>query len=75
MTLRVTVEIVPFGDESRTRTIAVFNISNIANLGDGVCMYGVEKDKYKTQQYDHTVSHRREDGYGDLVAQVLKGHK
>lgn len=76
MTLRVTVEIVPFGDEEEKRVIDVYNISN---LGEGLrdrhghtpCRYGVEKNKYKTGEYDLLVSHYRENGYEELVRAVF----
>jgi hypothetical protein len=77
MTLRVTFEIVPFGEEDNKRKIREINISNLgpANkdlLRSDVCEYGVEIDKYKTDDYDYRVVHNRNDGDISLVNLVLK---
>ena len=76
MTLRVTVEIVPFGDEEEKRVIDVYNISNLGAsqqdpVGRTPYRYGVEKNKYKTGEYDLFVGHYREDGYEELVREVF----
>lgn len=71
MTLRVTLSIVPFGEEENIRMIKEINISNLGNSGIGECIYGVEVGKYKTFDYDFTVEHRRSDGAEALVEKVL----
>lgn len=48
MTLRLTVSIVPHGDEASEYDIGVFNISNLGLSEDGKqYKYGVEVDTYK----------------------------
>jgi hypothetical protein len=71
MTLRVRVSIVPFGDEEQEREIHQINISNLKDLGLGLCEYGVEMDKYKTGNYDFKATHQRQDGPLVLVSKVL----
>jgi hypothetical protein len=73
MTLRVTLSIVPFGDEADIRNIHEINISNLGQAyANGNYRYGVEVDKYKTGEYDAYVSHKRDDGPIALVALALK---
>ena len=71
MTLRVRISIVPFGDEDQEREIHQINISNLADVGLGLCKYGVEMDKYKTGNYDLNLTHQRQDGPLVLVSKVL----
>lgn len=64
MTLRVTVEIVPFGDESRKRTLDVMNISNVTEP----CW---ENDYCDIA--DYTVKgHRRKAGFWELIKKALE---
>lgn len=74
MTLRVTLEIVPFGEEQHKRTIDVFNISNIGKAFDpNYHIYVVERNEYKTGSHDLLkVFHKREDGSLVLVKKVLE---
>lgn len=77
MTLRVTLSIVPFGDEDNSRVIQEINISNLGPsdknlLRSDVCEYGIEVDKYKTGEYDYRVVHDRKDGAVVLVERVLR---
>lgn len=72
MTLRVKIEIVPFGEEEKVREIRRFNISNLGDYELGVSFYGVEVDKYKSHEYDFTVTHKRSDGAEALVNKVLE---
>lgn len=67
MTLRVTLEIVPFGNEEKKRVIETINISNLGQIDFGVYQYGVEHNKYKTREYDVVVEHTRSDGAIKLV--------
>lgn len=77
MTLRVTFEIVPFGDEDERRKIREINISNLGPVNQmlirsNICEYGIEVDKYKTGEYDYKVVHNRDDGDIALVSLALK---
>lgn len=76
MTLRVTIEIIPYGDEDRARVIKTLNISNVTfrEGSDGdKSVYVIEEDGYKN--YDDStprVSHKREDGPEKLVMLALQ---
>lgn len=77
MTLRVTLSIVPFGNEDDLYDIHHINISNLGPadnnlLSSDVCRYGVEVDKYKTGKYDYEIAHNRKDGAIALVSLALK---
>lgn len=72
MTLRVRVSIVPFGDETKEREIHQINISNISLYPGDNCKYGVEVDKYKTEEYDSVVDHRRSLGALKLIHGVFE---
>lgn len=67
MTLRVTLEIVPYGNEDQKYTIETVNISNLGATDLGVYQYGIEYNKYKTGEYDAVVEHTRKDGATKLV--------
>ena len=70
MTLRVTVSIVPYGDEADERDVAVFNISNLGISEDGKQhKYGVEVNTYKTFNNGKPIFifHNREDGFERLI--------
>lgn len=69
MTLRVTVEIVPHGDESRKRTLNVLNIHNTGTkTWAGATRYVVDMDGWRL---DRNFLHDREDGALVLVRRVL----
>lgn len=77
MTLRVTVEIVPFGKEEQKRELLTLNISNISHEKPrGVLdpdVYVVEKNDYKNYDYSTPrVHHFREDGFEALVIAALE---
>lgn len=72
MTLRVELSIIPYGDEDGKRVIHTINISNLGGIDFGKYSYGVEVDKYKTEQYDHYVTHSRDAGALKLASKVLK---
>ncbi len=72
MTLRVRISIVPFGNESQEREIHQINISNLKDWGLGFAEYGVEVDKYKTDEYDFRLTHMRQEGALELVAKVME---
>lgn len=71
MTLRIDVSIVPFGNEDEIRNIHTINVSNLGALGDGLYEYGIEVDKYKTNDYDTHVTHYRDDGSLMLVLKAM----
>lgn len=66
--LRVTVEIVPFGDEAEKRTIATMNISRMKAIGNP-CDYKVRVDK--PEREFEVVAHQYEDGAWALVAKAV----
>ena len=72
MTLRVTVSIVPFGNEDMEYGLDEINISNVGPSSNGLTAYGVEVNKYKTGRYDLFVQHKREDGATELARKVLE---
>lgn len=65
MTLRVTFEIVPFGDESLKRQIDVLEISNIGTTGE-YCDYRIHGTDLGV------TGHCREDGARELVRRALE---
>lgn len=84
MTLRMTVEIVPFGVEEDKRAlceIEAWNIEEIRNLGFGhvICKYGYRLTKMPIGPYDDEevlyqgviAEHDRRDGALELVRKVL----
>lgn len=74
MTLRLTLEIVPFGNESEKRVIETINISNLGKMpGEDRYLYGVEHNKYKTGKYDVFAKHTRSDGALVLSQLALEG--
>jgi len=74
MTLRVTISVVPFGNEDNEYELHQINISNLGPTGspkDDDWVYGVEVDKYKTEEYDFTEIHHRPHGALVLASTVL----
>jgi hypothetical protein len=67
VTLRVTVEIVPCGDESRKRVLDVMNIENITHNLCWENEYGEVSD-YRVR------GHRRSAGFWELIKRVLGEH-
>lgn len=63
MTLRVTLEIVPFGNEDEKRTIETINISNIGfDLYNYKYMYYIEHNEYKEFKSKIVIYHDRSQG-------------
>lgn len=67
MTLRVTLEIVPFGDEDKKRTIETLNISNLGPDmefdNENICEYLIEHNEYKQWSKPNLViPHNRKQG-------------
>lgn len=63
MTLRVTVEIIPFGDESKKKVLDVMNISNITTPS-------WENDYGEVSDYI-VRGHKRKAGFWELIKKVL----
>lgn len=77
MTLRVILQIVPFGDEERVREIGRVDISNMGGMpkakyalpSEGTwCSYRV---RYNGKEHPHRVAHPREAGALLLAAEAL----
>ena len=71
MTLRVTISVVPFGNEDNEYELDQINISNLGSA-NGLTTYGVEVNKYKTGKSDFFVQHKRRDGSTELARKVLE---
>jgi len=79
MTLRVILQIVPFGDESQVREIGRLNISNVSHKENkgitkevGMNRYVVEVDDYKNYTEETPrVYHYRDQGAWKLVQIAL----
>lgn len=73
MTLRVILQIVPFGNEDKAYTIETLNISNIKQNGFGNCDYVIEHNDYRNYTDDTPrVNHNRQDGALELVRKALE---
>jgi hypothetical protein len=75
MTLRVTLEIVPFGNEDKKYTISYIDISNQMRGGDSQAEYSAKKfsdgHTLLTESVDGSIVHNRADGAWELVKKVL----
>lgn len=72
MTLRVTLEVVPFGIEDNKRTIKTINIHNIGQTHSqdpDQCEYSFDVDGNTAPE---TVIHFRSEGAPELVRKVLE---
>lgn len=74
MTLRCTIEIVPFGDEERKRTIGVLNISNIGRIGWDDYAYEAKLEELERPRSIDPVTfeHARADGAWRCVQRALE---
>jgi hypothetical protein len=77
MTLRVKLEIVPYGDEDEAYEIGRLDIFNKGRTETGHCEYGVidlpaDVDDGEPGLFDQTVLHRRDKGAWALVRKVLE---
>lgn len=73
MTLRMILQIIPFGDEDKAYTIETINISNIKDNGFGNCDYIIEHNEYKSGKEDlPKINHNRQDGAIELVKKALE---
>jgi len=71
MTLRVKLEIVPYGDEEKTYEIGRLDIFNKGRTEFGHCEYGVIELTNEPGLYDQTILHRRDLGAWALVLKTL----
>lgn len=72
--IRVTVELVPWGDESMKKTIGVMNIANDGNSGDreiGNYEARMEDDR-GTEKTVHVMGHKRTTGVWTLIRRTLQ---
>lgn len=75
MTLRATIEVVPFGIESEKRTIAVVEASNTGCRYSGECTYkGMVDNRHRDVPvwHLHGIKHVREDGALELIRKVIE---
>lgn len=76
MTLRVIVQIIPFGDEAKARTVETLNISNTGNYGLSMppqYEYIIEHNEYKSGKKDlPKVLHNRDHGALELVRKAIE---
>ncbi len=72
MTLRVKLEVVPFGDEDKTYEIGRLDIYNKGIVEFGHAEYGVlDLSKGQEGKYVDTIFHRRDLGAWRLVKRAL----
>ena len=83
MTLRVTLEIVPHGDESQKYLLSCLNISNMGRSDGQQYAHHESFCKYKVKQYDfqdnniivrehnRLINHNRQNGAWMLVSRVI----
>lgn len=76
MTLRVLLQIVPFGNEEKAYTIETVNISNTGVVATSLppqYQYIIEHNEYKSGRKDlPKILHKREDGAIALVHKALE---
>lgn len=75
MTLRVILQIVPSGDETKVREIGrldIFNQGQLEGFVEPVCAYGVIDLTPKQEgMFEHNIIHARNNGAWVLVANAL----
>lgn len=74
MTLRVKIEIVPYGQEEKTYEIGRLDIFNMGHAEFGHCEYGVIQLDVENNEgglFNKTVLHRRHLGPWKLLGKVL----
>lgn len=79
MTLRVTLEIVPHGDEKRKYSIGVLDIHNKGEADLGHCQYHAQQYSdgltLLKETADGTLFHRRDKGPWQLVKKAIESLK
>jgi hypothetical protein len=73
MTLRMTVEVVPYGVEEDKYVIATLDIANITTDSDGITHYNVNysEDSGFTWEPKERIKHYRRDGFLSLLYRTL----
>lgn len=74
--LRVTVDLIPFGDESKKQKLAEMVVINDASRHDGYGNYKIvikDTDLEKTKKYK-IIDHLRSDGFWPLLIQAISKH-
>lgn len=77
MTLRVTFEIVPFGEEESKYTVGTLNIHNVKSLGLGSCEYDgtyklISHPNFCVKRHFNGVLHNRQEGFLELTRKVIE---
>ena len=67
MPLRVTIEVIPWGQEDLKRTLATVEIENVTDLAEH-SNYSILLDR---RRLDGEVAHKRSDGFWILVHKTL----
>ena len=79
MTLRVNLEIVPHGDETRKYNIGRLDIHNIGDIGLGLCSYKAQQfsdgETLLKETADGTLEHSRQEGAWVLVKKAIESLK
>ena len=70
--LRITVELVPHGDEDRKKTLDVLEIANFGSTSnDGESKYRYRRPTDCKEWFGH-IEHQRSRGFWPLVGKVIK---
>ena len=69
MTLRVTIEVVPFGMEDEKRTVDIIDIWNIQQTPEQLDSYEFTSTEFGKQGY--VFKHQRQKGAHELIRRVL----
>lgn len=72
MTLRVILQIVPFGDEDRAREIGRLDIFNKGRIGEAHEYGAINLSPRQEGLYRDNIIHYREDGAWELVYNTIK---
>lgn len=74
MSLRITIEIVPQGDESKKRLLSVTTISNAGDFNRDKSNYSIEMRDSETRRtvFEIVRAHTRKIGYFKLVARTFE---
>lgn len=79
MTLRVTLEIVPYGDETRKYNIGSLEIHNTGGIGFGLNSYHAQQfsdgGTILKETVDGTLEHNRQNGAWVLVKKAIESLK
>jgi len=74
MTLRVTLEIIPHGDESKNHEIGHLDINNIGHAAFGHCEYEIlsfNTEQGSAGRFHKTILHRRNEGAWALAEKAI----